>query len=80
MAFVGFTSTKTKFRSGSSGWITVKFAEVEMEDFNYSFSGIKTSILYTLRKEVAKNENYVQENLNDICASIQKSLIDILIS
>ncbi len=57
----------------------LKFADVEMANFDYSFSGIKTSILYTLRKEVAKDPDYVENNLSDICASIQKTLIDILI-
>ncbi len=56
----------------------IQFADVEMDQFNYSFSGIKTSILYTLRKEVQKNEHFVEERLNDICASIQRCLIDIL--
>lgn len=59
--------------------LALQFADVEMEDFNYSFSGIKTSILYTLRKEVLKNERFVEENLNDICASIQHTLIEILV-
>ncbi|WP_089356070.1 tRNA (adenosine(37)-N6)-threonylcarbamoyltransferase complex transferase subunit TsaD [Ekhidna lutea] len=54
------------------------FAESEMPDLDYSFSGIKTSILYFLRKEVRKNENFIDENLNDLAASIQKVLISML--
>ena len=55
-----------------------EFADVEMKDFDYSFSGIKTSILYFLQKKVKANPEFVNENMNDICASIQKCLIDTL--
>ena len=50
----------------------------EMDNYNFSFSGLKTNILYFLRKEVDKNPNFIQENLNDLCASIQKCIIDTL--
>lgn len=55
-----------------------KFAEPKMDGYNFSFSGLKTSILYWLRKRVAENENFVKENLNDICASVQHTIIKIL--
>jgi len=55
-----------------------QFAETSMPDLDYSFSGIKTSILYFLQKEMKKNENFIIENMNDLCASIQKSLISML--
>lgn len=55
-----------------------EFPESRMEGFNYSFSGIKTAILYFLRKQVQKNPNFIQENLEDIAASIQKTLINSL--
>ncbi|MEQ6119187.1 tRNA (adenosine(37)-N6)-threonylcarbamoyltransferase complex transferase subunit TsaD [Reichenbachiella sp. MALMAid0571] len=55
-----------------------QFAETSMPDLDYSFSGIKTSILYFLQKEMRKNENFIKENMNDLCASIQKSLISML--
>jgi N6-L-threonylcarbamoyladenine synthase len=54
------------------------YAKPRMEGYKFSFSGLKTSILYTLRKQVKTNENFVQENLNDICASVQETIIDIL--
>lgn len=54
------------------------FAESEMPNLNYSFSGIKTSILYFLRKEIHKNENFIASNLNDLAASIQRVLISML--
>lgn len=54
------------------------FSETTVPDLSYSFSGIKTSILYFLRDNVKKNPEFISENMNDICASIQKSLIDML--
>ncbi len=57
-----------------------QFAESEMPALDYSFSGIKTSILYFLRKEVRLNEHFIQENLNDLAASIQHTLISMLMN
>ena len=50
----------------------------EIPALNFSFSGIKTAILYFLRDNQAKNPNFIAENLNDICASVQFTFIDIL--
>ncbi|MEY3048211.1 MAG: hypothetical protein RL365_249, partial [Bacteroidota bacterium] len=47
------------------------FAEPNIPELNFSFSGLKTSILYFLKKEVANNSEFISENLNDLCASIQ---------
>ncbi len=55
------------------------FPEPQIADFNFSFSGFKTSVLYFLQREVKKNPDFVQENLNDLCASIQKTIVDILL-
>uniref|UniRef100_UPI0040484897 tRNA (adenosine(37)-N6)-threonylcarbamoyltransferase complex transferase subunit TsaD n=1 Tax=Roseivirga sp. TaxID=1964215 RepID=UPI0040484897 len=55
------------------------FPATEMPGLDYSFSGIKTGILYFLRDELKKNEKFIDENLNDICASIQKTLVDMLL-
>lgn len=55
-----------------------QFNKPKMDGFNYSFSGLKTSILYFIQKEEKKNPNFIEENLNDICASVQKTIIDIL--
>jgi N6-L-threonylcarbamoyladenine synthase len=51
----------------------------EMPGLNFSFSGIKTSILYFLQKQVAMNPNFIEENKADICASVQKTLVEILL-
>ncbi len=50
----------------------------KMADLNFSFSGLKTSILYFIQKETAKNPGFVKENLEDICASIQYTIVRIL--
>lgn len=55
-----------------------QFNKPKMDGFDYSFSGLKTSILYFIQKEEKKNPNFIEENLNDICASVQKTIIDIL--
>ena len=55
------------------------FAEPNIPELNFSFSGLKTSILYFLKKEVAKNSEFIAENLNDLCASIHHSITDILL-
>ncbi|HLY69099.1 MAG TPA: tRNA (adenosine(37)-N6)-threonylcarbamoyltransferase complex transferase subunit TsaD [Puia sp.] len=55
------------------------FPEPKIPGLDFSFSGLKTSILYFLQNNKNKNENFVNENLNDICASIQKRIITILL-
>ena len=47
-------------------------------ELDFSFSGLKTGILYFLQREQKKDENFIDENLNDICASIQGTIVDIL--
>jgi putative glycoprotease GCP len=56
-----------------------KFSKPQIKDLDYSFSGIKTSLLYFLRDQLKENENFIEENKADICASFQKHLIDILL-
>ena len=51
----------------------------EMPGLDFSFSGIKTAILYFRQKEVKLNPNFIDENKADICASVQKTLIEILL-
>ncbi len=55
--------------------LAYEFPLSEMPKYNFSFSGIKTSILCFLKKRVAENPNFVAENLNDICASVQHTLV-----
>ena len=46
----------------------------------YSFSGLKTSFLYFLRDQLKENPDFIEENKADLCASLQKTIIDILIN
>jgi N6-L-threonylcarbamoyladenine synthase len=55
------------------------FAEPQIEGLNFSFSGLKTSILYFLQKQVKNDADFVQKNLADLCASIQNRIISILL-
>lgn len=55
------------------------FPESEMKGLNYSFSGIKTAVLYFLRDQLKGNENFIEENKADIAASVQKTLINMLL-
>lgn len=55
-----------------------KFAKPHVPGLDYSFSGVKTSLLYFVRDEMAKDPDFMEKNKEDICASFQKTLIDIL--
>jgi N6-L-threonylcarbamoyladenine synthase len=55
-----------------------QFTKPQVPGLNFSFSGLKTQILYFVQKNVAINPNFVAENMNDICASIQYTIINIL--
>lgn len=49
-----------------------------LKDYNYSFSGIKTAVLYFLKDQLNKNPDFIKENLNNLCASIQFSINEML--
>lgn len=55
-----------------------KFSKPHIPGFDYSFSGIKTSLLYFVRDQMALDPDFMEKNKADICASFQKALIDIL--
>ncbi|MEY4521880.1 MAG: tRNA ((37)-N6)-threonylcarbamoyltransferase complex transferase subunit TsaD [Bacteroidota bacterium] len=55
------------------------FAKPNIQGLDFSFSGLKTSILYFLQKETKLNPNFIEENKADLCASIQASVVDILL-
>jgi N6-L-threonylcarbamoyladenine synthase len=56
-----------------------QFNKPQVGGFNFSFSGLKTSFLYFIEKEKKKNPQFIDENLHDLCASLQKTIIEILI-
>ncbi len=55
------------------------FTKPKVGDLDFSFSGLKTAILYFIRKQEKENPNFIKENLYDICASIQHTIIEILV-
>ena len=55
-----------------------RFAKPSIQGYDYSFSGLKTSFLYTLRDNLKLNPDFVEDNKEDLCASLQKTVIDIL--
>lgn len=55
-----------------------KFTRPKVDGLNFSFSGLKTQILYFIQKNVAEIPNFIEENKADICASIQNTIIEIL--
>ena len=55
-----------------------QFTKPKVAGLDFSFSGLKTAILYFIKREEKVNPNFVKENLNDICASIQYTIIEIL--
>jgi N6-L-threonylcarbamoyladenine synthase len=57
-----------------------KFPEPQIANLNFSFSGLKTAILYFVRDNVAKNPDFLTENLEDICASVQQRIVSILLN
>ncbi len=54
------------------------FSKPKMDGYDYSFSGVKTSVLYFIQKELKKNPEFIPENLNDLCASVQKTITETL--
>ena len=56
-----------------------KFAKPSVDSFNYSFSGLKTSFLYFLRDNMANDDQFIEKNRADLCASLQQTIIDILL-
>lgn len=56
-----------------------EFSKSKIDQYDFSFSGVKTSILYFLQKQTQLNPNFIQENLEDLCASIQYTIVSNLI-
>lgn len=58
--------------------LAFSFTKPKVGDLDFSFSGLKTGILYFIQKKLKENPNFIQENLDDICASIQHTIVEIL--
>lgn len=59
---------------------TYSFTEPNISDLNFSFSGLKTAILYFVRDNIKKNPDFLTQNINNICASVQERIVSILIN
>ena len=57
-----------------------KFPEPNIPDLDFSFSGLKTSILYFLQKQIKQQPDFISENINDLCASVQERIVSILMN
>ena len=60
--------------------LAFRFNKPQIQGYNYSFSGLKTSFLYLLRDSIKENPNFVEENKNDLCASLQATIIEVLMT
>ena len=65
-------------RMAKEGKPVFEFPEPKIADLDFSFSGLKTSILYFLKRNLKENPNFIKENLEDICASVQGRIVSIL--
>ncbi len=63
-----------------SGEPKYQFTEPKIEGLDFSFSGLKTSILYFLKKQLQENPDFVKENINHICRSVQDRIVSILLN
>ncbi len=55
-----------------------QFTKPKVDGLNFSFSGLKTAILHFIQKETKVNPNFIDQNINDICASIQNTIVEIV--
>lgn len=65
-------------RLAKKGRAVYDFPEPKVDGLNFSFSGLKTSILYFLKKQLKEHPDFIQNHLNDICASVQHTIVNIL--
>jgi N6-L-threonylcarbamoyladenine synthase len=66
----------SRAREGDSN--AFRFSKPNIPGLNYSFSGLKTSFLYTLRDRLKEDPHFTERNISDLCASLQKTIVDIL--
>lgn len=57
---------------------SIKFSKPQIPNLDFSFSGLKTSFLYHIRDEIQKDPEYISKNLGNLCASLQKTIVEIL--
>lgn len=80
MLGLGYPAGPEIDKRASLGKPVFSFSEAKMAGFDFSFSGFKTSVLYFLQKEKAKSPDFIERNLNDLCASIQYGIVQMLVA
>lgn len=60
--------------------LAFEFSKPRIQGYDFSFSGLKTSFLYFLRDQLKENPNFIEERKNDLCASLQKTIVDVLMN
>jgi N6-L-threonylcarbamoyladenine synthase len=60
------------------GEVLYQFTHADVPDFDFSFSGLKTQVMYFLRDELKKNENFIEENRHHVAASVQYAIVQML--
>ena len=78
LAYPGGPLIDKHAQNGNS--LAYTFPEPKISNFDFSFSGLKTSILYFVQKNTKENPNFIENNLEDICASVQHRIISILLN
>lgn len=66
-------------RLAKAGAVSYSFPIPQIEGLNFSFSGLKTSILYFVREKARENASFIEDHINDICASVQHTIVTILL-
>lgn len=79
MLGLGYPAGPQVDRLAQAGTARFDFPEPQIPGYNFSFSGLKTSVLYFLKKQVEANPDFIADNLADICASIQQRIVSILL-
>ena len=78
MLGLGYPAGPLIDRHARTGSPVFAFAEPIVPALDFSFSGLKTSVLYFLRKKLQEDANFIEKNLDDLCASIQERIVSIL--
>lgn len=76
---LGYPAGPEMDQRAKSGQVVFKFPKALVPGYNFSFSGLKTAVLYFLQKSMKENPDFILTNLNDLCASIQKNIVDTLV-